>query len=80
MRLAILCVLMQVRLCAGAAFVDEISPTETVQPQQRCNRVRLVAGNQMRIAVAGCRCRLEAAVTPAGVDVEIIQRGFIDDR
>ncbi len=36
----------------------------------RGNLVGLVLGNQMGIAKAGSRCGLEAAITPAAIEIE----------
>src|SRR6202008_3168711 len=38
---------VQVRLRTGAAFVDDIAASETVEPKLACGRMRLVACDEM---------------------------------
>jgi len=58
---------MQIGLRTGAAFVDHAALGVAVEPEVTRHRMRLVARYQMREAKARSRCRLEAAVAPAGI-------------
>src|SRR4051812_41674721 len=70
---------MQIRLCPGALLVDEPAGGEAVEPEGRRGLVRLVAGDEVREAVAGGRRRLEAAVAPAGIEIEPSDGRAVDD-
>src|ERR1700722_346625 len=61
---------MQVGLRAGAALVEHGACGIAIKAQFSRGRMRLVARDQMREAPARSRRRLEAAVAPAGVEID----------
>src|SRR5436305_14232719 len=71
---------MQVRLGARALFVEQRAGRGAIEPHCRGDIVRLVARDQMREAPAGGRCCLEAAVAPAAIEIEPVDRRAVDDR
>src|SRR5687767_978548 len=72
--------LVKVGLGAEAPFVERITSLEAVETHFGRGRMRVPACQEMREAVAGGGRRLEAAVTPAGIEIEIIDMGAVDDR
>ncbi len=67
---------MQVGLGADALFVDLVAaPRNGRGAGSRAVSMRLVAGDQMGVAVAGGGRGLEAAIAPAGIQVEIVDMG-----
>ena len=72
---------MQIGLGADALFVDEIAP----RAKRSSRKARAVScgsprRDQVREAEAGGRRRLEAAIAPAGVEVEVVGPRPVDDR
>ena len=53
---------------------------EAVEPIGGGDRMRLVLGDEMGKAQAGGRRRLEAAIAPAGIEIEPVDRRPVDDR
>src|SRR5262245_22656981 len=70
---------VEVRLGALALFVDGRAAMEAVEPEPRRIYVRLVASNQMGKDEAGRGRGLEAAITPACVEIEPLDRCAVDD-
>ena len=66
-------------LGARAALVDETAFAETVDREVGVDRVRLVRGDHMGEAPARAGNRLEAAVAPAAVEIEPLDRRLADE-
>src|ERR1035438_1491298 len=71
---------VKIGLGALALFVDQMPGCEPVEAKGGSGFVRLVGGQQMGKCPAGCRRCLEAAVAPAGIQIEAIEWSAIDDR
>src|SRR5450432_1382674 len=71
---------MQVRLGALALFVDEVPGAKPVETQVRSRRVWRVTRDQMGEGKSGSGRGLEAAIAPAGVEIEALRRRAVDDR
>src|SRR5258707_6813125 len=72
--------LMGARERSGALLVDRVAGGETLEREGLVELVRLVIGDRVSEDPARGRRRLEAAIAPAAVDVEILQRRLADDR
>src|SRR6516162_1090039 len=70
---------VQVRLRTVTALVDEMAGCETVEAIGGGEGMRLVISDEVGEAPAGRRRRLEAAITPAAVQVEPVDRCPVDD-
>src|SRR4051794_41043582 len=70
---------MKVGHRALAVLVDEMAGGKTVEPEGGVKRVRIATRDGVGEAPAGSRRRLEAAVAPAGVKIEPIDRSGADD-
>ena len=64
----------------GAVLVDQQSGLEPVQRIGRGDAVRAVVGDQVGKDMAGSRRRLEAAGSPAAVEIEAVDIRLRDDR
>src|SRR6188768_263667 len=71
---------MQIGLRAGAALVDGVAGAETVEPVGGGELVGLAGGDQMGEAPARRRGGLEAAIAPAAIEIEVVDRRLVDDR
>src|SRR5262245_63264940 len=71
---------VQVRLRAHALLVDDAALSEAVETIGGGERMRLAGGDEMGETPARCRRRLEAAIAPAGVEIEPVDRRLVDDR
>ncbi len=71
---------MQIGLGALAFFVNQVAGPETVEAIGCGERMRLVARQQVSETPARGRRCLEAAVAPAGVEIEALDRRPVDDR
>jgi hypothetical protein len=65
---------MQVGLGADTRLVDRETALETIEPERARHMVAFALGDQMREAEAGGRRRLEAAIAPAAVEIEVRRR------
>src|ERR1700730_1793676 len=72
--------LLEVGLGALPFFVDNVTSFEAVEPVAGRDCVMFVTCEQMRETPAGCRGCFEAAIAPARIQVEPIERCPIDDR
>src|SRR5262249_6345836 len=70
---------VQVGLRTHALLVDHPACAETVEPVSSGVWVRLILGDEMGKTPARSRRRLEAAIAPAGVEIEAVDRGFVDN-
>src|SRR5438128_7181214 len=71
---------MEVGLRAHPLLIDEMAGRETIQTIGGGKRMRFIPRDQMRKAPARCRSCLEAAVTPASIEIQPIDRRVVDDR
>ena len=71
---------MEVGLRAHPLLVDEMAGGETIQTIGGGNRMRLIPRDEMCKAPTRCGSGLEAAVTPAGVEIQPIDWRVVDDR
>src|SRR5208337_4422108 len=55
---------------ALSLFIDHVAATKAVEAKRRAEPVGFVAGDQMGKAPTGSGRRLEAAVAPAGIEIE----------
>src|SRR6185437_1065823 len=72
--------LMGAGIRAGALLVDRVTAGEALEGEGLVEFVRLIVGDGMGEDPARGRRRLEAAIAPAAVYVEILQRRLADDR
>ena len=70
---------MQVGLGALALFVDHPAGSEPVKTIGLRRLMRGIGGQKMGKAETGCRRRLEAAVAPAAVQIEAVNRRMVDN-
>src|SRR5262245_45168890 len=68
-----------VGLRAHALLVDHAACRQAIEPVGGRIWMRLVLGYEVREADAGGRRRLEAAIAPAGIEIEPIDRRLVDD-
>src|ERR671927_824270 len=64
----------------GATLVDGMSSGEPLQREAFVQRMRTILSNGVGENPAGTGCRLEAAIAPAGIEIEIIDGRLADDR
>ena len=62
---------MQAGIRASPSLVDSVAALETIQAEGRVELMGPILRNGVRKAPSGCRRRLEAAVAPASVEIEI---------
>ena len=65
---------------ACTALINIDAAGKPVQRVIRNNGIGAVICNQVGKVPAGCRTRLETAIVPAGVQVEIFERSLADER
>src|SRR5258706_8397965 len=71
---------MQIGLSALAIFVDHMAGEEAIQAQGSGGPVTGVTSDQMREGEARRGRRLEAAITPAAIEIKAIHRRLVDNR
>src|SRR3984885_3512807 len=71
---------VKIGLGALALFIDQMSGCEPVEAKGGSGLMRLVGCQQMGKCPAGRRRCLEAAVAPAGIEIEAIDWSAIDNR
>src|SRR5215470_4081325 len=72
--------LMRIGRRPRAALVDHCTAREAIECEGFVERMRPVLRDRMREDEARGRRRLEAAIAPAAVDVEALDRRLADDR
>jgi hypothetical protein len=66
---------MQIGRRALAFFVDHVAAAEAVEAEIGIEGMRFVPGDRPGKAPAGGRRRLEAAIAPAAIEIEIVDVG-----
>src|SRR5579885_3804095 len=70
---------MRARHGTRAALVDDVARGEALEREGFVERMRRVIGDRMGEDPSRARRRLEAAITPSAIDIEVAERRLADD-